>query len=81
MKIHDLKEWIDTGCEIEFTYNGKRYSITYGKKENGQEYISLCEFYKDDTEYDSLDDFIERADIEGELLSKIWEKVSDIDIF
>lgn len=79
--FNDLKEWIDTGREVEFTYDGKRYSITYAKKEDGQECISLCEFYKDDTEYYSLDDFVERANINGNLLSKIWVKVSNIDIF
>lgn len=78
--FNDLKEWIDTGREIEFTYDGKRYSITYGKK-NGQECIYLCEFYKDDTEYESLDDFVEKANIEGKLLSKIWGLISNIDIF
>jgi hypothetical protein len=43
MTKEQLIKWIDTGRELEFSYNGKNYSITYygdGRKD----YISFCEF-------------------------------------
>ncbi|MBR1454846.1 MAG: hypothetical protein IJ593_09445 [Lachnospiraceae bacterium] len=53
MSKEELKELINTGHEIEFTYNGKKYSITQGKI-NGKHVISFCEFYKETTEVDSF---------------------------
>lgn len=40
-----LKEYIEYGNEIEFKYNNKMYSITYGTF-NNERLISFCEFYK-----------------------------------
>lgn len=31
MSRDELKELVDEGHEIEFNYNGKKYSITYGE--------------------------------------------------
>lgn len=36
-----LKKWIETGNEIEFTYKGEEYSVTYPN--DGE--ISFCKFY------------------------------------
>jgi len=55
MTKETLKQLIETGREIEFTYNNKNYSITYynDKREN---YISFCEFYKETTDVKSFED-------------------------
>ncbi len=45
MKAECIECLIDCNREIEFSYQGKRYSITY-IKENDQRSISICEFYK-----------------------------------
>ena len=79
--FEEFKNWITSGNEIEFSYQGKRYSVTYGRKENGEEYISFCEFYKPDTEFINYNDFMENAKIDGVPLSKICGDVEDIDIF
>ena len=79
--FEEFKNWITSGNEIEFSYQGKRYSVTYGRKENGEEYISFCEFYKPDTEFINYNDFMENAKIDGVPLSKIWGDVEDINIF
>lgn len=76
-----FKKWIETGNEVEFSYSGKRYSVTYGIKENGNEYISFCEFYKPDTEFIDADDFINNSKIDNIPLREIWKDVVDIEIF
>ena len=43
-----LKEYIECGNELEFKYNNKPYSITYGTF-NNERLISFCEFYKEST--------------------------------
>ena len=79
--FEEFKNQITSGNEIEFSYQGKRYSVTYGRKDDGEEYISFCEFYKLDTEFADYNDFMENAKIDGVSLSKIWKNVEDIDIF
>jgi len=41
----DLIDSLNRGCEIEFLYAGKKYSITH--TDNG---ISIIEFYNEDSE-------------------------------
>lgn len=53
-----LRDYIDCGREIEFSYNGKMYSITYGKV-NGTRVISFCEFYQEATDVFTLDELLE----------------------
>lgn len=59
----------------------KRYSVTYGAKENGQRYISFCEFYQPDTEFQSANDFMKHTKIGEVLLADLWGKAEDITIF
>ncbi len=42
---YDLAECLSRGCEVEFLYNGKKYSITHA--DNG---ISVTEFYNESSE-------------------------------
>ena len=42
---HDLIECLNRGCEIEFMYNGRKYSITHTKSG-----ISITEFYNENSE-------------------------------
>ncbi len=37
--FEQFKEWINIGNEIEFTYKGEKYSVTYSLKENGKTLI------------------------------------------
>ena len=76
-----FKEWIDIGNEIEFTYKGEEYSVTYSVKENGKTLISFCKFYCDPFEFTNADDFMKNAKINDEYLKDIWDKVVDIYIY
>lgn len=78
MTKEELKELIETGCEIEFTYNKKRYSITYSN-ENVKDYISFCEFYKETTDVSSVDELcnVKRDDV---TVLEMLESITDKDI-
>lgn len=52
-----LKEYIECGNEIEFKYNNKTYSITYGTF-NNERLISFCEFYKESTEVRTFEELL-----------------------
>ncbi|MEZ3420504.1 MAG: hypothetical protein K1V95_00980 [Eubacterium sp.] len=80
-KFEKFKEWIDIGNEIEFTYKGEEYSVTYSAKENGKTLISFCKFYCEPCEFASADDFMKNAKIDDEYLKDIWDKVVDIYIY
>ena len=41
----DLVECLNRGCEVEFLYNDKKYSITHTNKG-----ISITEFYNEESE-------------------------------
>ena len=79
--FNTFKKWIETGNEVEFSYNGKRYSVTYGIKGNGDEFISFCEFYKPDMEFIDADDFINNSKIDDIPLKEIWKDVVEIEVF
>ena len=78
IKELDDKNFDDGQWWYEFFRNG---ILTYGRKENGEEYISFCEFYKPDMEFVDYNDFMKNAKIGGVSLSKIWRNVEDINIF
>lgn len=44
MKTECIETLINENREIEFTYKGSRYSITY-YDDNREKYISVCKFY------------------------------------
>lgn len=79
--FNDFKKWLSIGNEIEFSLQGRQYSITYGINGNGKKYISFCEFYKPDTEFASTKDFMQNASINGKLLSELWNLAEDIEIY
>lgn len=58
MTINELKQYIEQGNEIEFVYDNKRYSITYGEID-GEDVISFCEFHKETTEVKTIDELLE----------------------
>lgn len=78
MTIEELKQLVETGREIEFSYRNKRYSITYGLIEN-QYVISFCEFYKETTE---VKDFERLLDIsrDGVTVKEMIESINDKNI-
>ena len=57
MKKDYLIKLIEEGHEIEFEYNGKKYSICYGVIDN-EEVISFCEFYKESKEVKTVEELL-----------------------
>ncbi len=82
MNFYDsLKDWIEAGREIEFTYMEKEYSVTYYKRNNGEYGISFCEFNCEPTYFIDEEDFLANARVGENLLSEIWEAITDIVVF
>ena len=85
MTLKQLENYISIRNEIEFTFQGKRYSITYWYPDDREDsvYISFCEFYKDTTEVKTARELwyaVSRDGITvGEMLSRV--KQEDIYIF
>ncbi|MFI3231294.1 MAG: hypothetical protein R3Y29_07090 [bacterium] len=44
--LYDFVECIERGCEVEFKYYNKKYSITRIKNNK----LLICEFYNEDSE-------------------------------
>jgi hypothetical protein len=74
-----LEEYIDCGREIEFKYNGKMYSITYGTVDD-EEVISFCEFYKETTEVKSFAELLEVLR-DGATVLQMWESLTEEDVW
>ena len=78
MKTSDIKSLLEQGHEIEFNYEGKRYSFTFGEK-NKKAIIAFCEFYEPDIEFEDIDDIL-NASYNGVKVSNMIESLSDDDI-
>lgn len=57
MKKSELERLIKEGHEIEFEYERKKYSITYGEI-NGEDVISFCEFCKESVEVKTFEELL-----------------------
>ena len=57
MTKEELTNWVSQGDEIEFNYDSKRFSITYGEFD-GEDWISFCEFYKETTEVKTVEELL-----------------------
>lgn len=75
MKTECIECLIDCNTEIEFTYLGKRYSITYFE-ESGQRLISVCQFYKEPKEVKTASEVL-KLKIGTLTLEKIFAKLPD----
>ena len=79
MTLNLLKDYIKHGREIEFDYNGKSYSITYGLID-GEKVISFCEFYKETTEVNTVEDLL-YVSRDGVSVREMWESLSEDDVW
>lgn len=71
----DLVDCLNRGCEVEFLYNDKKYSITHA--DGG---ISIIEFYNEDSEktYSTAEQSLE-YEIEGKMLKDIIHEMKITD--
>jgi hypothetical protein len=82
MRFSKWKELITTGREVEFTYDGKRYSVTYPDENSKMPAgIYFGEFYKDCQCFQTPEEFMAGAKIGDKLLKDIRKDATDIDIF
>ena len=79
MTLEQLIDYINHGREIEFRYNGKMYSITYGTI-NGKHVISFCEFYQETTEIEKTED-ITSISRDGVTVPEMLSSINDDDIW
>ena len=81
MKRECLELLISSGREIEFTYHGSKYSITY-YNDDRKKYISVCEFYKKPIDVSSTDEAL-KIKIGKFTLEQIFASLPDsaIDIY
>lgn len=81
MKRECVELLINSNREIEFTYKGRRFSITY-YNDNRKNYISVCEFYKTPVDVGSAEEAL-KLKYGKVTLEKIFAIIPDsaIDIY
>ena len=79
MNLDQLREYVSEGREIEFKFNGKMYSITYGVLD-GKDVISFCEFYQETTEVETVDELI-KVERDGVTVLHMLESITEEDIW
>jgi hypothetical protein len=81
MTISEIKDLLEHGHEIEFNYQGKRYSFTFGEVD-GKKVVAFCEFYKPDIEFETIDEILD-AEYDGFKIAEVVESLDedDFDIF
>ena len=80
MTLETLKYDMQTGREIEFSYRGIDYSITYSY-EGEKQTIHFCQFYRESIDFDSIEHFIDSAKIGSAYLRDILGNVEDVTIY
>ncbi len=83
MTFEQLENYISIRNEIEFTYRGKKYSITYWYQDGDEDnvYISFCEFYKATTEVKTAAELWNDVSREGVTVGKMLSDVQQEDIY
>lgn len=81
MKRECLELLINNGREIEFTYRGNRYSITY-YNDDRKKNISVCKFYENPIDVSSIEEAL-KLRIGKYTLEQIFASLPDssIDIY
>ena len=75
MKRECIEELIKAGREIEFSYKGKRYSITY-YNDDREKSISVCEFYCPPTDVKTVEEVL-KLTVGGITLERIFDSLPD----
>lgn len=75
MKTEYIQELINNNREIEFEFNGDRYSITY-YNDNREKYISICKFYNEPIDVKNTEELF-KLKIGNQTLEQILESLKD----
>ena len=83
MTFEQLENYISIRNEIEFTYRGKKYSITYWYPDGDEDnvYISFCEFYKETTEVKTAAELWNNVSRDGVTVGEMLSDVQQEDIY
>ena len=83
MTFEQLENYISIRNEIEFTYHGKKYSITYWYPDGDEDnvYISFCEFYKETTEVKTAAELWNNISRDGVTVGEMLSDVQHQDIY
>ena len=83
MTFQQLEDYISIRNEIEFTYHGKKCSITYWYPDDNEDnvYISFCEFYQETTEVKSAEELWNNVSREGVTVGEMLSSVKQKDIY
>ena len=79
MTIDVLKKWVRTGRELEFSYKGKDYSITY-YNDDRKDFISFCEAYDETVDVATVDELWNSA-YKGIKLSDMLSSIPEDDVY
>ena len=79
MNPEELNVLIEEGREIEFLFEGRKYSITYGMVDDN-EVISFCEFYQETTEVTTVGELLAIRRY-GKSVEEMLSRLSDNDIW
>ena len=83
MTLSELKNYIEIHNEIEFSYKGKKYSITYYYPDDTEDnsWISFCEFYKETTEVKTAEELWNNVIRDGVTVGKMLSSISKDEIY
>lgn len=81
MTRKQLYNYLDRGSEIEFWYNGKKYSITFFSDGKNDHVISFCEYYKTPADFYTIDEFMKGASINGKSVVDVLYDIDDADVW
>lgn len=76
MKQEELSFLVDIKKEIEFIFNNKRYTITYGDDDNGKPYIAFGRLYDEAERFTSLSMLLNRAKIENHFFREMLPTIT-----
>ena len=74
-----LKKWVRTGRELEFSYKGKDYSITY-YNDDRKDFISFCEAYDETVDVATVDE-LWNSTYKGIKLSDMLSSIPEDDVY
>ncbi len=66
---------IEIRKEMEFVYDDRRYTITYGETETGRKYIQVGLLYDEGERYSSYSDMIVGCKIKNAYLRELIERL------
>lgn len=75
MKREAFEELVNENREIEFSFRGARYSVTY-YNDNREKYISICRFYRTPIDVSSVGELF-KLKIDGIPLEKVINSLPD----